>query len=563
MQKTLFAMIIVMLCVSSSFAVYPEPVVAKNGMVVSDQKLASQVGVKILQQGGNAIDAAVAVGYALAVVNPCCGNIGGGGFMLIHLADGENIFLNFREKAPQAASPAMYLDQKGNIIPDKSTYGYAAVGVPGTVMGLDTALKKYGTMTRQQVMRPAIELAEKGYVLSAGDITILSKGTKGFEKQKNVAAIFLKNNNPYQVGDRLVQKGLAKTLREISQSGVAAFYTGKIAKTIVTQSQINGGILTLDDFAQYKVEELMPVHCVYHGYTVISSPPPSSGGVALCEMLNIVEAYSLQKLGFHSAQGSHYVIEAMRYAFADRNNKLGDPNFVKNPIQDLTSKEYAEKIRQQIMVDHATPSNVLPISAAPKEGENTTHYSIVDKFGNAVAVTYTINRFFGAYVIAGDTGFFLNDEMDDFTSKPGFPNQFGLVQGETNSIQPGKTPLSSMMPTMVMKNNQPMIVVGSPGGPRIISSVLLTILNMLDYGLDVQAAVDAPRFHHQWLPDVIDIEKPFVFSSDTTAILVKMGYHMKRHELWGAVEAIYIDPVTKAIYGGSDSRKSAGGAVGY
>lgn len=558
------ALAMLSLFTSPAFAVYPEPVTAKNGMVVTEQQLASQVGVKILRQGGNAVDAAVAVGYALAVVNPCCGNIGGGGFMLIHLANGKNIFLNFREKAPLAATPRMYLDKNGDLIPDKSTYGYLAVGVPGTVMGLELALKKYGTMTRQQVMAPAIELAEKGYVLGPGDIAILDKGTVNFQKQPKVASLFLKKGKPYQAGDRLVQKDLAQTLRYLAQTGADGFYKGKIAKSIVAESQANGGILTMKDFAQYSVEELPPLVCGYHGYEVVSSPPPSSGGVALCEMFNILEAYPLKKLGFHSAQGSHYIIEAMRFAFADRNNKLGDPDFVNNPIATLISKDYAARVRKEIYPDRTTPSSLLPLSFSQGEGENTTHYSIVDKWGNAVAVTYTINRFFGSYMMAGRTGFFLNDEMDDFSAKPGFANQFGLVQGEANSIQPGKRPLSSMMPTMVMKMNKPLIVVGSPGGPRIISSVLLTILNILDYGLDVQAAVDAPRFHQQWLPEWVDIEKkPYVFSADTAEKLEKMGYHFKRHALWGAVEAIFIDPRTGLLHGGSDHRKPSGGAAGY
>ncbi|HSW70412.1 MAG TPA: gamma-glutamyltransferase, partial [Gammaproteobacteria bacterium] len=521
----LVSLILFCLFSSAAFAVYPEPLSAKNGMVVTEQQLASEVGLKILQQGGNAIDAVVAVAYALAVVNPCCGNIGGGGFMLFHQASGKNIFINFREKAPLAASSTMYLDAKGEIIPDKSTYGYLAVAVPGTVKGLEWALKKYGTMRRQQVMAPAIELAEKGFILKAGDLTILSKGTKNFQKQKNVAAIFLKNGKPYQVGDRLVQKDLAKTLRYLAEKGAPGFYQGKLAEAIVEASQKNGGILTMKDFAQYQLEELLPLECSYRNYEIISSPPPSSGGVALCEMLNILEAYPLKKLGFHSAEGSHYIIEAMRFAFADRNKQLGDPDFVKNPVAHLISKDYASEIRKKIQVDRASSSASLGEVETKAKESHTTHFSIIDSFGNAVAVTYTINRFFGSYMIADHTGFFLNDEMDDFTSKPGVANQFGLVQGEANNIQPGKRPLSSMMPTVVLQNKQPLLVLGGPGGPRIITSVLLTILNSLDYGFDIQAAVDAPRFHQQWLPEWVDVEKEYaVFSPDTAEKLEKMGY---------------------------------------
>ncbi|HSW71531.1 MAG TPA: gamma-glutamyltransferase, partial [Gammaproteobacteria bacterium] len=408
------------------------------------------------------------------------------------------------------------------------------------------------------------ELAEKGFVLKSGDIAILANGNQRFEKLPAVAAIFLKKGKPYKPGDLLVQKKLAKTLRYISQNGAAGFYKGNIAKTIVTASQKQGGILTLQDFAQYQVKELTPITCSYHGYDIVSSPPPSSGGVALCEMLNILEGYPLKKFGFHSAQGSHYIIEAMRFAFADRNNKLGDPDFVKNPVADLISKDYAAKLRKEIQPDRATPSALVSKGALKMEGEHTTHYSIMDQYGNAVAVTYTINRFFGSYMIAGNTGFFLNDEMDDFAAKPGSANQFGLVQGEANNIQPGKRPLSSMMPTIVMRNDEPLLVLGSPGGPRIISSVLLTILNVLDYGLDVQAAVDAPRFHQQWLPEWVDIEKQYhVFSPDTALKLQKMGYQLRNHALWGAVEAIYHDPNTKLLYGGSDSRRPSGGAAGY
>lgn len=543
---------------SSAFAIYPTPVKSKHGMVVSEHKIASRIGADILQQGGNAIDAAVAVGYALAVVNPCCGNIGGGGFMLIHLAGGKNIFLNFREKAPLAATATMYLDKEGNVIPEKSTRGGLAVAVPGTVMGLETALKKYGTMTRQQVMAPAIQLAENGFILKDADVKLLEPETKHFQAEKNVAAIFLKNGAAYQAGDRLIQTHLAKTLKQISELGADGFYKGPLAKTIVDNNKLQGGILSEDDFAHYTVQELEPVECRYHAYQVISAPPPSSGGVTLCEILNILDNYPLQDWGFHSAQGSHYVIEAMRYAFADRNKNLGDPDFVKNPIERLTSRAYASQIRHLISSDTATPSEKLS-SFLVHEGENTTHYTVMDKLGNAVAVTYTLNSYFGAGIIAGDTGFFLNNEMDDFTLKPGAPNQFGLIQGSANNIQPGKRPLSSMAPTMLLRNNNVYMALGSPGGPRIITSVAQTILNVLDYGMDIQAAVDSPRFHHQFLPDVVEIE-PFTFSADTLQKLTTMGYVFGGQKPWGAVEAILSSQGT--MYGGSDNRRPAGAAVG-
>jgi gamma-glutamyltranspeptidase/glutathione hydrolase len=455
------AFLIFCLCCSFIFSVanagVSQPVAAAHGMVVSEERRASQVGVDILRAGGNAIDAAVAVGYALAVTYPCCGNIGGGGFMTIHFANGKDVFLNFREKAPLAATADMFLDAHGNVIPGKSTRGYLAVAVPGTVMGLDAALQKFGTLPRQQVIAPAIRLAQQ---------------TKQFH--------------------------LEKTLKQIAAKGPDAFYKGPIAAAIVQASQTHGGILSLQDFAQYNIEELSPIRCNYRGYTIISAPPPSSGGVTLCEALNILEGYPLQTLGFHSAASAHYVIEAMRYAFADRNNVLGDPDFVKNPVVRLISKDYAKQQHQQIPIDQATPSNELPAKTAEHEGNHTTHYSIIDKQGNAVAVTYTLNSWFGAKVIAGDTGFLLNDEMDDFSSKSGNANQFKLVQGSANRIQPGKRALSSMAPTIVTKGDQVFMVLGSRGGPRIITATLQTILNVIDYDMNIQAAVDAPRFHQQW-----------------------------------------------------------------
>jgi gamma-glutamyltranspeptidase / glutathione hydrolase len=537
------------------------PVVASHGMVVTEQALASKVGIDILRAGGNAIDAAVAVGYALAVVNPCCGNLGGGGFMTIHLATGKNIFINFRERAPLAAKPNMYLDIDGNVIPDKSTKGYLAVAVPGTVLGLDIALKKYGTMTRQQVMAPAIQFAEAGFILGQGDVKMLQKFRDVLGRTANVAAIFLNNGKDYQVGDRLVQKDLAISLHLISDKGPDAFYKGPIAETIVQASDMHQGILSLQDFSAYFVEELQPVTCNYHGDTIISAPPPSSGGTTLCEMLNILESYPLKKMGFHSTQSVHYIVEAMRFAFYDRNNQLGDPDFVNNPVAHLVSKTYAADVRKQIKVSKATPSEELG-NLAIHEGVNTTHYSILDKAGNAVAVTYTLNSLFGAGVIAGNTGFFLNNEMDDFTSKPNSPNQFGLIQSEKNNIQAGKRPLSAMTPTIILLHNTPVMVVGSPGGPRIITATLQTILNVLDYDMNIQQAIDAPRFHHQCMPDSIDIE-PATFTADTMKQLTAMKYNFTPVDYFGSVEAIYVNPKTKQIDGGSDNRRSAGKAIGY
>ena len=561
MKRWLFSFLC--LLTNSVYALSPQMATAKQGMVVTEQKLATQIGVAVLASGGNAIDAAVAVGYALAVVNPCCGNLGGGGFMTLHLANGKNSFINFRERAPMAATSNMFLDENGNVIPNASTLGYKAVGVPGTVLGLETVLNKYGTMKRQKLIAPAILLAEKGFKLTVGDVKLLEKYTQDFKRQPNVAAIFLnKHKQAYRAGDELIQKNLANTLKKISQKGPGVFYRGPIATTIVQASKKAGGLLTLKDFADYTVKETAPITCTYRGYSVISSPPPSSGGTTLCEMLNILENYPLKTLGYHSAESTHYIVEAMRYAYFDRNNELGDPDFVKNPVSHLISKDYSDQIEQKILDVRATPSSELGGVVASPEGINTTHYSIIDKWGNAVSVTYTLNSFFGAQVIAGDTGFFLNNEMDDFSVKTGEKNQFGLIQGEKNKIEPGKRPLSSMTPTIITKNKKVVMVVGSPGGPRIITSTLLTILNVLDYGLNIQAAVNAPRFHHQWLPDVVEIE-PHDFRIATMKKLKEMGYHFQPHDTWGAVEAIYIDPKTHLIYGGSDRRRLAGEASGY
>jgi len=562
------------LCAPLAHAVSPPPAYGQHGMVVTTQHLASEVGLKILKQGGNAIDAAVAVGYALAVVDPCCGNIGGGGFMTLHLADGRNIFVNFRERAPLKATRDMYLDATGNVVPNLSTRGYLAVGVPGTVLGLDTVLKQYGTMTRKQVMEPAIELADHGYVLAPGDVAILTgSGGRGdldalsgpsklFAQEPNIAAIFLKHGADYQVGDRLVQKNLAKTLRMIEADGPDAFYKGPIAEQIVQASRQHGGLLSMADFESYTVEQSTPVECDYHGYHVLSSPPPSSGGTTLCEILNIIEPYPLAKLGYHSAEATHVMVEAMRHAYVDRNTLLGDPDFVKAPLDRINSKAYAAQLRDAILPDRATPSDQVKPGVAPHEGRNTTHSSVVDAKGNAVSITYTINSYFGALVMAGTTGFFLNDEMDDFTSKPGVPNLYGLVQGENNAIAPGKRPLSSMSPSIATKDGKLFMVFGSPGGSRIITIALETFTNVVDYGMNIQEAVDAPRFHHQWQPDVIQYE-PYAFSADTMTKLTDMGYQFKLYDSWGSVEAILVDPATGYLTGGADNRHPAGAAMGY
>jgi gamma-glutamyltranspeptidase/glutathione hydrolase len=544
-------------------AAAPLELESTQGMAVTAQHYASDVGAAILKQGGNAIDAAVAVGYALAVTHPCCGNLGGGGFMTIHLANGKNTFINFREKAPLAARADMFLDAQGKVVGSRSLDGYLAVGVPGTVMGLEMAREKYATMPRAALIAPAIKLAEEGFVLTRGDVDVLAEGRDGFRKEANVAAIFLNHGQPFAPGDRLLQKDLAATLRTVSDGGVQAFYHGAIPAAVSAASRAHGGLLTPEDFAAYTVTESAPVSCPYRGYTIVSAPPPSSGGITLCEMLQILAGYPLKALGFHSSGEVHVMTEAMRFAYRDRNTYLGDPAFIDNPTARLISPEHAAEIRAQIQPDRATPSSSLQGLATAEEQATTTHYSVVDRLGNAVSVTYTINDSFGAKVIAGNTGFFLNDEMDDFTAKPGVANVFGLVQGEANAVAPGKRPLSSMTPTLVFKGGKPAFVVGTPGGSRIITTVLEVIVNVIDHGMTLQEAIDAPRIHHQWLPDTVAAE-PFALSADTVKALTGMGYKVVPLENWGsgnAVEAIGIGfPRPGVFYGASDSRAPAGSA---
>ncbi|MBT2323441.1 gamma-glutamyltransferase [Variovorax paradoxus] len=546
------------------------PVAAETGMVVSAQHLATRIGVDVLKRGGNAIDSAVAVGYALAVVYPAAGNLGGGGFMTVQLADGRKTFLDFREKAPLAATANMYLDKDGNVVKGLSTNGHLAVGVPGTVSGLETAREKYGTMKRDALIAPSITLAERGFVLEQGDIDMLATATADFRKDPASGTIFLNKGEPFAVGQKLVQKDLAKTLKAISRNGVEGFYKGPVGAAIVASSQAGKGIITQADLNQYTTRELAPVECDYRGYRVISAPPPSSGGVVICEMLNILEGYPLKDLGFRSAQAVHYQIEAMRHAYVDRNSYLGDPDFVKNPLDRLLDKGYAEKIRAVIDPKKAGVSKDIKPGVAPHEGSNTTHYSIVDQWGNAVSVTYTLNDWFGAKVTAAGTGVLLNNEMDDFTSKIGVPNLYGLVQGEANAIAPGKRPLSSMSPTIVTKDGKPVFVVGTPGGSRIITAVLHTILNVVDYGMNVQEAVDAPRFHQQWLPDVTNVET-FALSPDTRKLLTDMGHNLGVPQPANHMAAIIVGapslggkPVGKnRFYGANDPRRNTGLALGY
>ncbi|MDF2794608.1 MAG: gamma-glutamyltransferase [Pseudomonas orientalis] len=568
-NRTLIATVLV-LTVSGVQAASQAPVAGENGMVVTAQHLATQVGVDVLKAGGNAVDAAVAVGYALAVVYPAAGNLGGGGFMTVQLADGRKTFLDFREKAPLAATANMYLDKDGNVIEGLSTKGHLAVAVPGTVSGMELALNKYGTLKRAQVIAPAIKLAENGFALEQGDIDLLHTATGEFEKDQDLRAIFLHNGQPLQVGQTLVQKDLARTLKEVSAKGSDGFYKGWVAKALVDSSQAGKGLITQADLDAYKPRELAPIECDYRGYHVVSAPPPSSGGVVICQIMNILEGYPMADLGYHSAQGLHYQIEAMRHAYVDRNSYLGDPDFVKNPIAHLLNKNYAAKLRDAIEPHKAGDSQAIKPGVSPHEGNNTTHYSIVDTWGNAVSVTYTLNDWFGAGVMASRTGVILNDEMDDFTAKVGVPNMYGLVQGEANAIAAGKTPLSSMSPTIVTRDGKVVMVAGTPGGSRIITATLLTILNVIDYKMNIQEAVDAPRFHQQWMPQATNLET-FAVSPDTRKILESWGHTFAGPQDANHVAAILVGapaldgkPVgNNRFYGANDPRRNTGLSLGY
>ncbi len=551
-------------------AASPLPVATKHAMVVSAHHLASKAGVDVLKSGGNAVDAAVAVAYALAVTFPEAGNLGGGGFMTIRLADGRTAFIDFRETAPQAATANMYLDAQGKPVAAMSRRGYLAAGIPGTVAGLELARGKYGTRPLAALIAPAVSLARDGFVLDQGDADMLADGAEDFRKDPPSAAIFLNHGQPWQAGDRLVQAHLAASLQAIARGGPDAFYRGDLARAMVSASRHGGGIFTMADFARYRARELPPMTCDYRGYRIISAPPPSSGGVVVCETLNILEGYPMGALGFHSAQGTHDVIEALRRAYHDRNLNLGDPGFVTVDVAHFTDKAYAGALRAGITPDKATPSASLPAPGAAHEGSSTTHFSIVDAAGNAVSLTYTLNDWFGAHVTPPGTGILLNDEMDDFSAKSGAANMFGLVEGPNNAIAPGKRPLSSMSPTIVTKGGQLVMVVGTPGGSHIPTGVLQVIMNVIDYDMTLQEAVDAPRIHQQWLPDVTYYEH-YALSADTMAVLgtkgqklEEMGYHNHIAAILVGAPGIGRKPLGRnRLYGAIDPRLNLGDVEGY
>ena len=552
-----------------------QPVRATHGMVVSVHHLASDAGLDVLREGGNAVDAAVATGFALAVVHPAAGNLGGGGFMLLRTHDGHATFIDYREKAPLAATETMYQDAHGNVFPadspESSIIGYRSIATPGSVAGMVYAERKYGKLGLARVMAPAIQLAENGFVLTAEEAHELTDPYLArFPDSKR---IFQRDGNLYKEGETFKQPELARTLQRIA-ADPDDFYHGKIAHELVDELHKGGALLTLEDLAQFTVVERAPVTGSFHNYTVISAPPPSSGGIVLISALNILESYDLAKLGDRTPASIHFITEAYRRAYMDRSDYLGDPDYNPIPVAQLTSKKYAEAWRAGIDPNLATPSASLVRPAgflppAPKtpgqyhhESDQTTHYSVVDSEGNAVSVTTTLNNSFGSHVTAGSLGFLLNDEMDDFASKMGVPNMFGLIQGPANAIAPGKRPLSSMTPTIVLEDGKLRFVLGSPGGARIITTVANIFLSAAEGGLNIQQAVDAPRFHHQYQPDKLYLEPGF--TPETVAALQARGYTLsisERH--WSNGECIAVDPKTGELSAGQDQRSHYGKAAGY
>jgi gamma-glutamyltranspeptidase / glutathione hydrolase len=537
-----------------------EPVFARKGLVVAQEPLAAEVGVSVLKSGGNAVDAAVAVGFALAVTHPFAGNIGGGGFMLVRMADGRTTFIDFREKAPGKASRNMYLDADGKMTRD-SLIGWRAAGVPGTVRGLELAQEKFGTKSWADLLQPAIELASNGFPVSHALMQSLHFSAESLSPFPESKRIFLKDGAFYDWNEILRQPDLARTLERIAHQGAKDFYEGETARIIAREMERNGGLITLEDLREYQAVERRPLEGNYKGYKIITSPLPSSGGVGILQMLGMLDGSGYEKSGAGSATTYHYLAEVMRRFYADRNEYLGDSDFVKNPIAKLLDPAYIQKRRDSIDPSLPTPSDQIgPGLPTGKESAETTHYTVADELGNVVAVTYTLNAGYGSAVTVPGAGFLLNDEMDDFAGKPGSPNLFGLVQGEANAIAPGKRPLSSMVPTIVLKNGKPFMALGAPGGSRIITAVLQVMLNVMDFGMNIQDAIDFPRVHHQWKPDRLDIERGI--SPDTIVLLKKSGYHIEEAKpvVIARVEGILIDGGW--LQGGHDER-GAGKAAGY
>ncbi len=539
------------------------PVVADNGMVATQEAVATRIGVDILERGGNAVDAAVAVGFALAVTLPRAGNLGGGGFMLVHLAaTGETVAIDYRETAPAAAARDMFLDADGNADAERSRFHGLAVGVPGTVAGLALALERHGTMSLAEVLAPAIALAEDGITVT-GDLSASLIGlSRRLKRWPSSEKIFFKSTGlPYLPGETLVQSDLAQTLRAIADGGPDAFYQGPIAAKIATAVTAAGGVMTVDDLAGYAPVVRRPVAGTYHGHEIRSMPPPSSGGVHIVQILNILEGLPIAEQGHNSAETIHLMAEAMKLAYADRSEYLGDSDFVDVPVAGLTSKAYAETLRSRIDPARARPAaEIKPGDPAAFEGTETTHYSIVDRFGNAVANTYTINFSYGSGLVADGTGVLLNNEMDDFSAKPGVPNAYGLIGGDANAVAPGKRPLSSMSPTIVLKDGKPVLVTGSPGGSRIITTTLQIILNVIDHGMNIAEATEAVRVHHQWLPDELRVERGL--SRDTVQLLEAKGHSIDVGHAMGSTQSIVIR-ADGTLRGASDPRTPGALTAGH
>jgi gamma-glutamyltranspeptidase / glutathione hydrolase len=540
------------------------PVRERHAMVASVDAIASQVGADVMKRGGNAVDAAVAVALTLAVTWPEAGNLGGGGFMLVRKADGTTEAIDYREIAPLAATRTMYLDANDNVIKDASLVGYKAIAVPGTIAGLAFAHKRYGKLPWRDLVEPARKLAAEGFTVSQYVARSLAtkQTVERMQKFPESWRIFQRNGKPYQPGEAFIQPELASVLTRI-QNDPSDFYHGETARMIVADVQTHGGILTAEDLARYQPTVRTPLHGTYRGFEIVTMPSPSSGGVALIEMLNMLEPYDLKSMGWHSSQQVHTMVEIMRRAYADRAKYLGDTDFVRVPIAGLTSRPYAERRRRDIDPLRASDSKAVGAGdPAPYESPQTTHFTIIDPDGTVVSNTYTLNESYGSAVTVPGAGILLNDEMDDFTSKPGVPNTYGLIQGEANAIVARKKPLSSMTPTMILKDGKLWFAVGSPGGSTIINTVLQVIVNVVDFGMNLQEAVDSPRFHHQWLPDKIAWE-PFEFSRDTSEALEKVGYvFAAKPDTMGDAEAIMVDPQSGARLGASDPRRG-GVAVGW
>ena len=572
-KSKLIVLCLTLMAISSSWAlettpIYSSldrfhPVFAAQGMVASQEALATKIGVEILEQGGNAVDAAVAVGFALAVTLPRAGNLGGGGFMIVHLADkDETVAIDYREKAPLASDRDMYLDEVGNVNSELSRFHSLAVGVPGTVAGMALALEEYGTMALSDILQPAITLAQDGIVITPDLSDSLKNLEVRLKQWPSTAEIFYKDDGSFfEPGDVFVQTDLANSLKLIAEQGADAFYQGDIADNIVAEIERGRGLMTHQDLADYQAVVREPVRGDYRGYEILSMPPPSSGGTHIIQILNILENYPINFTGQNSAETLHLMAEAMKLAYADRSEYLGDSDFADVPIAGLTSKDYAKELTEKINRYHAADADqVKPGQPAPYESNETTHYSVVDKDGNAVSNTYTINFSYGTGLVAQGTGILLNNEMDDFSAKPGVPNAYGLIGGDANSIEPGKRPLSSMSPTIVLKDNELFLVTGSPGGSRIITTTLQVIMNVIDHGMNISAATNAARIHHQWLPDEIRVEKGL--SKDTVEALIEKGHKVKIKNAMGSTQSIMVSPEGYRL-GASDPRRSGALTSGY